>query len=118
MANSEDYHQIVKNNFFDIVEAIADSGASTVEKIASDLFSHDLITTADEQAVLSPGSLSPFQLVARFMIPVLNNTKQAEAYKKLLQVLRRHNELNTIAATLEEEANKGIISEDIMPNAT
>ena len=75
------------------------------------LFSHDLLTTANEQAVLSPwpGSLSPFQLVARFMIPVLNNTKQAEAYKKLLEVLRRHNELNTIAATLEEEANKGII---------
>ena len=109
MASCEDYHHVVQNNFFHIIKAIANSGAPTIEMIASDLLSHDTIREADEEAVLNPGGLSPTQIVARLVAPVLNKIEDVpETYKDLLEVFR-HNGLEFIAAKLEDEVNRGMI---------
>ena len=80
------------NNFFHMAsKPYANSGASTIEMIASDLLSHDTIREADEDYCAKPRWAEPHDrlLLDSWLLCSYKIEDVPETYKDLLEVFRR-----------------------------
>ena len=86
-----------------INEAVSGSGQPTIVMVSSHLLQQGLISQADHDTVVTPSGLSPSQVVAQLMIPVMNKIRFVpKQYQNFLTALRNAN-LDFIVERLEEQ---------------
>ena len=96
-------YEILKSNIGFITEAVSGSGQPTIILVSSHLLQQRLISPADNEAVVTPSGLSPSQVVAQLMTPVMNKIKFVPGqYQNFLTALRNAN-LDFIVERLEEK---------------
>ena len=96
-------YEILRNNIGFINDAVSGSGQPTIVEVSSHLLQHCLISPAVHAAVITPSGLSPSQIVAQLMNPVMNQIKhEPEQYQNFLTALRNAN-LDFIVRRLEKQ---------------
>ena len=94
---------MLRSNIGFINDAVSGSGQPTIVVVSSHLLQQCLISQADHDAVVTPSGLSPSQVVAQLMIPVMNQIKYVpEQYQNFLTALRKAN-LHFIVKKLEKQ---------------
>ena len=68
-------YEILRSKIGFINDADSGSGQATILVVSSHLLQQGLISQADHDAVVTPSGISPSQVVAQLMIPVMNLIK-------------------------------------------